>query len=76
VTTTVGGLPGLVGDAARLVPPDDSDALAEAVLELLDDPDAAAKLGARGKERAATFPTEADTVAQVRAIYAELAAAT
>jgi glycosyltransferase involved in cell wall biosynthesis len=76
VTTTVGGLPGLVGDAARLVPPDDSDALAEAVLELLDDPDAAAKLGARGRERAATFPTEADTVAQVRAIYAELTAAT
>jgi len=72
VTTRVGGLPELVGDAARLVPVDDPEKLAEAVLDLLDDPAAAARLAERGVALAATWPTEADTAAQVRAVYAEL----
>src|SRR6185503_11200070 len=38
VATSVGGLPDLVGDAARLVPPGDVDALDVAVRELLGDP--------------------------------------
>jgi len=73
VTTRVGGLPELVGDAARLVPVDDPEELAEAVLDLLNDPAAAARLAERGVALAATWPTEADTAAQVRAVYAELA---
>ncbi|MEU5673269.1 glycosyltransferase family 1 protein, partial [Micromonospora sp. NPDC047753] len=40
---------------------------------LLDDPAARAELGRRGAERAATWPTEADTVATLAALYAELA---
>lgn len=72
VATAVGGLPGLLGDAAVLVPPDDPEALAAAVSGLLDDPAAAARLVARGRERAAGWPTPADTVAQVAAVLTEL----
>ena len=38
VATAVGGLPGLVGEAAVLVPPKDVDALDAAVRRLLADP--------------------------------------
>ncbi|MFI7437978.1 glycosyltransferase family 4 protein [Micromonospora haikouensis] len=73
VATAVGGLPELVGDAAVLVPPGDVDAVDAAVRALLDDDDRRAELGRRGAARAATWPTEADTVAQLAALYAELA---
>ena len=72
VATEVGGLPGLVGDAARLIPPNDVDALDVAVRELLVDPELRARYVAAGRARAATWPTEADTVAQVGSVYAEL----
>jgi glycosyltransferase involved in cell wall biosynthesis len=72
VATSVGGLPDLVGDAAVLVPPDDVDAVDAAVRRLLDDPAARADYARRGAARAAGWPTEAETVAQVRAVYAEL----
>ncbi|MCU1691006.1 MAG: hypothetical protein JWM64_97, partial [Frankiales bacterium] len=38
----------------------------------LDDPAAAATLGARAREVAAGWPTEADAVAQAAALYREL----
>ncbi len=75
VATAVGGLPELVGDAAVLVPPGDVDAVDAAVRALLDDPDRRAALGRAGAARAATWPTEADTVAELAALYAELAPA-
>ncbi len=37
VTTTAGALPEIVGDAALLVPPDDAEALASAILSGMDD---------------------------------------
>ncbi|TCB90488.1 glycosyltransferase family 1 protein [Micromonospora zingiberis] len=73
VATAVGGLPDLVGDAAVLVPPGDVDAVEQAVRHLLDDDQGRAELGRRGAARAATWPTETDTVAQLVALYAELA---
>ncbi|MFC8848693.1 MULTISPECIES: glycosyltransferase family 4 protein [unclassified Micromonospora] len=73
VATAVGGLPELVGDAAVLVPAADVDAVDAAVRDLLDDPDRRAELGRSGAARAATWPTEADTVAELAALYAELA---
>ncbi|MFC0005497.1 glycosyltransferase family 4 protein [Micromonospora siamensis] len=73
VATDTGGLPELVGDAALLVPPGDVDAVDAAVRGLLDDPERRADLGRRGVRRAATWPTEADTVAALAALYAELA---
>ncbi|MFG3708739.1 glycosyltransferase family 4 protein [Micromonospora sp. NPDC047670] len=73
VATAVGGLPELVGDAAVLVPSGDVDAVDGAVRALLDDEAARADLGRRGAARAATWPSEADTLAQLAALYAELA---
>jgi glycosyltransferase involved in cell wall biosynthesis len=70
IATAVGGLPGLVGDAAVLIPPHDVDALDAAVRDLLADPGLRADYAARGPRRAATWPTEEDTVADVRAAYA------
>lgn len=72
VTTRVGGLPDLVGDAAVLVPPNDPAALAEAVERVLADPAWAATLAARATEAARRLPGEHDTVAQVEAVYREL----
>jgi glycosyltransferase involved in cell wall biosynthesis len=54
VGTRVGGTPGLVDDqrTGLLVPPDDPAALAEAILSLVEAPDMAAEMGARGRARA------------------------
>ena len=72
VATEVGGIPELVGDGAALVPYGDADALAAAVRGLLVDPDRRAALAAAGRVRAAGWPTEDDTVAQVLSVYDEL----
>jgi glycosyltransferase involved in cell wall biosynthesis len=72
VATAVGGLPGLVDDAAVLIPPGDVDALDRAVRDLLADPALRADYAARGPEQAATWPTEQGTVDDVRAAYAEV----
>ncbi|MFJ8582668.1 glycosyltransferase family 4 protein [Micromonospora sp. NPDC093277] len=72
VTTAVGGLPELVGDAAVLIPAGDVDAVDATVRDLLDDEARRADLARRGAARAATWPTEADTVAALAALYAEL----
>jgi glycosyltransferase involved in cell wall biosynthesis len=72
VATAVGGVPHLVGDGAVLVPPDDPGALGRAVRRLLDDPAEAARVAARGRAVAATWPTAEDALAQVRAVYAGL----
>jgi glycosyltransferase involved in cell wall biosynthesis len=74
VATAVGGLPGLVGDAALLVPPNDVDAVDVAVRSLLDDAQLRERYAARGPRQAAGWPGEADTVAEVRAVYAEVTA--
>ena len=72
VATAVGGLPGLVDDAALLIPPNDVDALDRAVRDLLTDPDLRSDYAARGPRRASAWPTEKDTVDDVRAAYAEV----
>jgi glycosyltransferase involved in cell wall biosynthesis len=76
ISTAVGGLPGLLGDAAILIPPDDVDAIDTAVRALLDDPDLRADYAARGPRRAADWPTLEDTIADVRAAYASVTTAT
>lgn len=73
VATAVGGVPDLVRDGAVLVPSGDPGALAAAVRRLLDDPTEAAAVAARGLAVSQTWPDEADTVAQVAAVYAEVA---
>lgn len=72
VATRAGGLPDVVGDGAVLVPVGDVDAVDAEVRALLDDPAHRAAVVARGLVRASALPTEADELAQVQAVYAEL----
>ncbi|MDG9725671.1 MULTISPECIES: glycosyltransferase family 4 protein [unclassified Streptomyces] len=72
VASDVGGIPELVGGAAELVPPRDAEALADAVVRLLDDPGRREALRDEGVRQAATWPTEDETVAQVLSVYDEL----
>lgn len=54
VSTSVGGIPYLLQDrqTALLVPPSDADAMAAAVLQLLDDPSLAARLSTQARAAA------------------------
>lgn len=53
VSTTVSGIPELVEDGVTglLVPPDDAEALSQAISHLLADPDLAARLARAGRQR-------------------------
>jgi glycosyltransferase involved in cell wall biosynthesis len=72
VATAVGGVPELVGEAAVLVPPGEVDALDRAVRELLASPAERARYARAALAQAATWPTSAETLAQVQQVYAEL----
>ncbi len=72
VAADAGGIPELVGDAAELVPYGNAQALAQAVVRLLGDPERQELLRERGVRQAATWPTEDETVAQVLSVYDEL----
>jgi glycosyltransferase involved in cell wall biosynthesis len=69
VATTGGALPEVVGDAGRLVPPADGDAMAAALDDLLRDPAARHRLGERARERATrTFDWD-ETARETVGIY-------
>jgi glycosyltransferase involved in cell wall biosynthesis len=54
VATTGGALPEVIGESGKtgvLVTPDDPEALVVAIRDLLDDPEARARLGAAGRQR-------------------------
>ena len=75
VASRVGGIPEVVadGETGLLVPPEDPDALAAALNELVRDPDRAAAMGRAGRERAAAEFDWAAIAAQTAALYRELA---
>ena len=77
VASRAGGIPDLTGeDGALLVPPGDATALAGAVLSILDDPVAAARLAVAATERARGLPDADDAVDSVAALYGRLRRAT
>ncbi len=59
VASAAGAVPEIVGDAAVLVAPRDADALAGALVSVLDDAGARATLVEKGRCRAARFTWEA-----------------
>ena len=73
VATAVGGIPSLIRDRveALLVPPQDPDALANAIADVLSFPDQAARRAARARERAAQSDPAA-YVAKLVGHYAKL----
>jgi glycosyltransferase involved in cell wall biosynthesis len=77
VATRVGGLPETVrdGETGLLVPLRDPDALAAAILRLVEDPALGRRLGAAGRELMLERHTIQHTIAGVAAVYAEEASA-
>ena len=74
VATRAGGIPGLAGDAALLVPPGDALALAAAVRSVLTDPLLGAALRVAAASRAALLPSPANAVDAALTAYATPAA--
>ncbi len=76
VATRAGGIPEIVadGECGVLVPPADPEALARALLLLLEDREMAASLGAAARERSRSF-TEERMVSETERVYRDVLAA-
>jgi glycosyltransferase involved in cell wall biosynthesis len=73
ISTRVGGIEELVGEAAGLFDPDDAEQAVSELLELAESPGRRAALRAAGLVRAASWPDEDKVVDELVAIYRELA---
>jgi glycosyltransferase involved in cell wall biosynthesis len=73
VATAAGAVPEVVGDAARLVPVGDTEALASALAALLDDAEAREALVVGGRRRAATFTWQKCTAGLIEVYHAAIA---
>jgi glycosyltransferase involved in cell wall biosynthesis len=58
ITTNVASLPEIIGEAGLLVPPDDDEALANMMANVLSNPDVRSDLAAKGPVRARQFSWE------------------
>jgi glycosyltransferase involved in cell wall biosynthesis len=78
VGTPVGGIPEVVkhGETGFLVPPKDSESLAEAVIQILRNPKEAAKLGERGRELVSREFNVETMVRKTAAVYTEVLSGT
>ena len=74
VSTNVGGIPSLVGDAQQglLVPPGDPWAMAGAIRRLADDPELADRLAAGARETAARRHDPASVAETLVGIYRQI----
>ena len=71
ISTTGGALPEVVGDAGLLVPPADDQALAHAILTILEQPQLAQKLGWAGYQRVQQRFTWLKAAQKTVAVYRE-----
>jgi glycosyltransferase involved in cell wall biosynthesis len=76
VATRVGGIPEIVDDGidGTLVPPADSEALASAIIELLENPERRQRLAGAGREKVLKRFRFEDMVRSYEGIYANVAA--
>jgi glycosyltransferase involved in cell wall biosynthesis len=77
VASRIKGIDRLVEDgrSGLLVPPDDPDAMASAIIRVIDDPDKAAALGRRGQDVIRTrfsLEVEADMLAELYRAHARV----
>ena len=74
VATRGGGIPEIVldGDTGLLVPMNDADSMARAIIEILDDPQRARKMGERGQKRAREHFSISRTGAKIGRVYDHL----
>ncbi len=75
VATDVGGVREAIADAGILVSPRDDQAIADACLELLADPERRARLAAAGRERVLSLFTLETCLDRYRELYASLTTA-
>jgi glycosyltransferase involved in cell wall biosynthesis len=73
VATTVGGLPAMVEDGVTgyLVPPCDEQALAAAILRILQDPELAGQMGRNGQRKINTECSAPVIAGQLLGVYAQ-----
>lgn len=74
ISTTGGALPEVVAEAGLLVPPADHQALARAMITLLENPDYAARLGRAGYERVLRHFTWHGAAEKTVAVYRDIIA--
>ncbi len=72
ISTTGGALPEVAGNAARLVPPGNAQALEQAIEELLDNPNLRHDLAERGFQRVMTEFTWEKTARRTAGAYREI----
>ena len=74
VATNIAGCREIVqhGGNGLLVPPRDSDALVEALIELISDPERRAKMGRKGREIVSAGMTEEHVIASTLDVYREV----
>ncbi len=71
ISTSGGALPEVVGDAGILVPPADSNALRQAIVALLDDPERRRRMGEAGLERVMNLLTWRHAAEKTVCVYRE-----
>lgn len=71
ISTSGGALPEVVGDAGILVPPADSEALRQAIVGLLDDPERRRRMGEAGLERVVNSLTWHHAAERTVSVYRE-----